>query len=245
MRRRGHAPKAIASGSGLSDPLGRLAHVTVTSQSGTSASGIFVSFEGGDGTGKTSQIGLLGDWFTRLGHEVLTTREPGGTSLGLDLRELILHGQDMDPRTEALLYAADRAHHVESYMRPALDRGAVVITDRYLDSSVAYQGGGRELSGEQIEDLSLWATRGLLPHITLLLDLDPEVGVARVPGGPDRLERAGAQFHLRTRNAYLERARQFPERIAVIDASGSIDQVHALVVAEVSQRLGLGSGAQS
>ncbi len=226
----------------VSDPIGRLAGVTVTSAGVASGSGIFVSFEGGDGSGKSSQIGLLGQWFTALGYDVTTTREPGGTPLGQQLRELILHGDDMDPRTEALLYAADRAHHVASCVQPALARGGVVITDRYLDSSVAYQGGGRELSAQQVEDLSLWATHGLLPNITLLLDIDPVVGVARVPGGLDRLERAGARFHVRTRQAYLERARDFPERFSIIDASGSIEQVHSLVVAAVSQRLGISPG---
>ena len=201
--------------------------------------GIFVSFEGGDGSGKTTQIGLLGDWFTRLGHEVVVTREPGGTTLGAELRRLVLHGEDMAPRTEALLYAADRAHHVSTVVRPALARGAVVVTDRYLDSSVAYQAGGRELGADEVENLSLWATGGLLPHVTVLLDLDPAVGVARVPGGLDRLERAGAEFHERTREAYLARAAAHPERIAVVDASLPVEDVHALVVAAVAEKLGI------
>lgn len=212
--------------------------MTVTSQGKPAATGLFVSFEGGDGSGKSSQIGLLERWFRAHGHEVIATREPGGTALGRELRELILHGEDMGARTEALLYAADRAHHVEACIRPALERGAVVISDRYLDSSVAYQAGGRELAAEQVEDLSLWATAGLLPHLTLLLDIDPQTGLSRVPGGPDRLERAGEQFHTRTRAAYLERAVRFPERIAVIDAAGTVEQVHQLVVAAVTQRLG-------
>lgn len=198
-----------------------------------------MSFEGGDGSGKTTQIGLLGDWFTRLGHEVVVTREPGGTTLGAELRRLVLHGEDMAPRTEALLYAADRAHHVSTVVRPALARGAVVVTDRYLDSSVAYQAGGRELGADEVENLSLWATGGLLPHVTVLLDLDPAVGVARVPGGLDRLERAGAEFHERTREAYLARAAAHPERIAVVDASLPVEDVHALVVAAVAEKLGI------
>lgn len=201
--------------------------------------GIFVSFEGGDGSGKTTQIGLLGDWFTRVGHEVVVTREPGGTTLGAELRRLVLHGEDMSPRTEALLYAADRAHHVSTVVRPALERGAVVVTDRYLDSSVAYQAGGRELGADEVENLSLWATRGLLPQVTVLLDIDPAIGLARVPGGLDRLERAGADFHVRTREAYLARAAAHPERIAVVDASLPVEEVHALVVAAVAQKLGI------
>lgn len=206
---------------------------------GPADAGVFVSFEGGDGSGKTTQIGLLGDWFTRLGHEVVVTREPGGTTLGAELRRLVLHGEDMAPRTEALLYAADRAHHVSTVVRPALARGAVVVTDRYLDSSVAYQAGGRELGADEVENLSLWATGGLLPHVTVLLDLDPAVGVARVPGGLDRLERAGAAFHERTREAYLARAAAHPERIAVVDASLPVEDVHALVVAAVAEKLGI------
>lgn len=201
--------------------------------------GLFVSFEGGDGSGKTTQIGLLGDWFARLGHEVVVTREPGGTTLGAELRRLVLHGEDMAPRTEALLYAADRAHHVSTVVRPALERGAVVVTDRYLDSSVAYQAGGRELGADEVENLSLWATGGLLPRVTVLLDIDPAVGVARVPGGLDRLERAGDEFHVRTREAYLARAAAHPERIAVVDASLPVEEVHALVVAAVAGKLGI------
>lgn len=213
--------------------------MTVSSLSQPSSSGVFVSFEGGDGSGKTTQIGLLADWFARTGYEVVTTREPGGTAMGVELRRLVLHGEDMAPRTEALLYAADRAHHVDTVVRPALERGAVVITDRYLDSSVAYQAGGRELSAAEIENLSAWATHGLMPHVTLLLDLDPQIGVARVPGGLDRLERAGTDFHVRTREAYLARAAAHPGRIVVVDASLSVEEVHAQVVAAVTARLGL------
>lgn len=204
-----------------------------------SATGVFVSFEGGDGSGKTTQINLLGEWFARQGLEVVVTREPGGTVLGGELRRLVLHGEDMAPRTEALLYAADRAHHVSSVVRPALERGAVVVTDRFLDSSVAYQAGGRELSAGEIEGLSLWATGGLVPHATVLLDLDPAVGVARVPGGLDRLERAGAAFHERTRQAYLARAAEHPERIVVVDASRSVAEVHASIVAALAATLGI------
>src|SRR5690606_473899 len=118
--------------------------------------------------------------------------EPGGTELGAQLRQAVLHGEDLDPRTEALLYAADRAHHVATVVRPALARGAVVVTDRYLDSSVAYQAGGRELSESEVENLSLWATEGLLPDVTVLLDLDPVEAAGRLTGSPDRLERAGS-----------------------------------------------------
>ena len=149
--------------------------------------GIFISFEGGDGVGKSTQARLLGDWLGQVtGREVVLTREPGGTQLGLELRRAVLHGEDVDPRTEALLYATDRAHHVASLIRPALDRGAVVITDRYLDSSVAYQAGGRELAASEIEGLSLWAVGGLLPAVTVLVDLDVEIGLARRGAAPRR-----------------------------------------------------------
>ncbi|MBO3089909.1 dTMP kinase [Cellulomonas sp. zg-ZUI40] len=196
-------------------------------------SGVFVSFEGGDGVGKSTQVSLLGHRLASLGHEVVVTREPGGTPLGLELRRAILHGEDLDPRTEALLYAADRAHHVASLVRPALARGAVVLTDRYLDSSVAYQGTGRGLGAAEVERLSLWAVQGLLPHVTVLLDLDPAVGLARLTGDPDRLESAGDEFHRRTRQAFLERAAADPGRWLVVDAS----QPAEVVAAQVRERL--------
>ncbi len=195
--------------------------------------GLFVSFEGGDGVGKSTQVSLLGHHLAALGREVVVTREPGGTPLGLELRQAILHGEDLDPRTEALLYAADRAHHVATLVRPALERGAVVLTDRYLDSSVAYQGTGRGLGADEVERLSLWAARGLLPHVTVLLDLDPAVGLARLTGDPDRLESAGADFHRRTREAFLARAAQDPGRWLVLDAA----QPAEVVAAQVRERL--------
>ncbi|ACZ29393.1 thymidylate kinase [Xylanimonas cellulosilytica DSM 15894] len=202
--------------------------------------GYFVSFEGGDGGGKTTQARLLGDWLgTALGREVVVTREPGGTALGATLRQLILHGEDMDPRTEALLYAADRAHHVASLVRPALERGAVVITDRYLDSSVAYQSGGRELSEQEVEDLSLWAVRGLLPDVTILLDVDLATSGARMSGDLDRLERVDDAFRQRTRDAYHRRAAADPARWVVVDAAGTVEEVHAQVRAAVAERLHL------
>ena len=200
--------------------------------------GYFVSFEGGDGSGKTTQARLLGDWLgASTGREVVVTREPGGTTLGMELRRLVMHGEDMDPRTEALIYAADRAHHVASVIRPALDRGDVVITDRYLDSSVAYQAGGRELSEKEIEDLSLWAVQGLMPDVTILLDVDLETSAARMPADLDRLERVDESFRSRTREAYLRRAAADPARWLVVDARGTVDEVHAAVRAAMSARL--------
>ncbi len=203
--------------------------------------GVFLSFEGGDGVGKTTQIAILVEWLRAQGHEVVATREPGGTELGLELRAAVLHGGHVSPRTEALLYATDRAHHVDTVVRPALERGAVVVTDRYLDSSVAYQGNGRDLGARDVERLSLWATEGLLPALTVLLDLDPAVGLTRLTGSPDRLESAGAEFHARTRRAFLERAATDPGRWLVLDASAPVEEIASAVrrrVAELTGGLG-------
>lgn len=208
--------------------------------------GYFVSLEGGDGGGKTTQARLLGAWLGEVtGREVVVTREPGGTELGAELRRLVQHGEDMDPRTEALLYAADRAHHVATVVRPALARGAVVVTDRYLDSSVAYQAGGRELGEDEVERISRWAVQDLLPHVTVLLDVDPAVAAARLTGEPDRLERAGSEFHRRTREAYLRRAAADPRRWVVVDAGGTVEDVAAQVRVDVAARLGLGAAGAS
>jgi dTMP kinase len=208
--------------------------------------GLFVSFEGGDGSGKSTQSRLLGEWLTRLGLTVVLTREPGGTELGRVLRREVLHGGHVDARTEALLYAADRAHHVASLVRPALAAGSVVVTDRYLDSSVAYQGSGRDLGADEVEQLSLWATGGLLPALTVLLDLDPQDGMARLrdrPDQPDRLESAGDDFHRRTRAAFLARAAADPGRWLVLDASRGVEDVAADVRARVAPLLGVDAEA--
>ncbi len=214
---------------------------TAPGPAGPAASpGVFVSFEGGDGAGKSTQLVRVARWVEEVtGREVVTTREPGGTALGRTLREAVLHGEDLDPRTEALLYATDRAHHVASLVRPALARGAVVLTDRYLDSSVAYQAGGRSLDPDDVERLSLWATGGLLPALTVLLDLPPAVGLARLTGAPDRLERAGADFHARTRQAFLDRAEADPGRWLVLDATRPPDALTAAVVRRLAPLLGV------
>lgn len=143
--------------------------------------GLFISFEGVDGAGKTTQVNLLADHLRTLGREVVVTREPGGTALGTQIRAMLLTanlGEEISPRTEALLFAADRAQHVSEVVRPALERGAIVITDRYLDSSLAYQSGGRELTADDIRTLSMWATNNLLPARTYLLDIDPRASHA-------------------------------------------------------------------
>lgn len=204
--------------------------------------GVFISFEGGDGAGKSTQIALLRQYLVseRDVDEslVLTTREPGGTELGQEIRELLLHGQDMDERAEALLYAADRAGHVESVVRPHLDRGGLVLADRYFDSSVAYQGAGRELDREQIRALSLWATNGLLPHRTILLDMPPaELAARRDEGELDRLESAGHAFHESVRRSFLGLAKAEPERFVVIDATQSREAVHREVLRSIAEEL--------
>jgi dTMP kinase len=196
-----------------------------------------VSFEGGDGAGKSTQLERVAAWVESTGAQVVRTREPGGTELGRVLRSAVLHGDELDARTEALLYAADRAHHVASVIRPSLERGAVVLTDRYLDSSIAYQAGGRALPASDVEQLSLWATGGLLPHLTVLLDVDPVRGLARLTGAPDRLERAGEDFHARTRRAFLERAAAEPGRWLVLDGSRPREELTAEIVARLGPLL--------
>lgn len=203
----------------------------------TQHEGTFITCEGGDGAGKSTQIARLQAFLEAGGREVVTTFEPGEGELGQELRRLIQHSGDIHARTEALLYAADRAEHVQRVIAPALARGAVVVCDRYLDSSVAYQGAARQLGTDEIKDLSLWATGGLLPDLTLLFDLDPRVGAARQTGEPDRLEREPAAFHQRVRENYLEAARAEPKRFAIIDANRSIDEVAAQIRAAVRERL--------
>jgi dTMP kinase len=178
---------------------------------------MFVTFEGLDGSGKSTQAELLRARLEADGLEVVATREPGGTELGERIRDLVLHGGHVTPWAEALLYAASRAQHVEDVIRPALERGASVVCDRYLDSSVAYQGVGRGLGLERVLDLNLLAVGGLLPDRTFLLELPPGEVHARLAGEHDRLEREDAGFHARAAQAYLVLAARFPERIVVLD----------------------------
>lgn len=205
------------------------------------ARGLFLTFEGGDGSGKSTQSKLLSEWLTASGRTVVTTREPGGTDLGQELREIILHRRGyIAPRAEALLFAADRAHHVATVVRPAIERGDVVIQDRYLDSSVAYQGAGRVLDATEVRDLSLWATEGLLPDLTILLDLDVAVGRARLDDARtryDRLEAEAAEFHTRVREVYLQLAAAEPERFLVLDATRPIGELAEAVRGRVSDLL--------
>lgn len=200
--------------------------------------GLFITLEGGDGSGKTTQASLLRDWLASEGRIVVRTREPGGTEVGVLIRDIVLHHRgEVSPRAEALLYAADRAHHIATVVRPALARGEVVIQDRYLDSSVAYQGAGRVLGRDEIRDLSLWATGGLLPDLTVLLDLDPEAARARLDAADkpfDRLEAERDEFHARVRAEYLALAAAEPERFLVLDASLPAGEIAEAVRARVT-----------
>ena len=197
--------------------------------------GTWVVFEGGDGVGKTTQIDLLAAWFRKRVSDaplsdVVVTREPGGTELGRGLRAAVMHGDHVAPRAEALLYAADRAHHIHTLVRPALERGAVVLQDRYLDSSIVYQGGARGL-GDEVERISMWATEGALPDLTVVLDMAP--AAERMGRALDRVERETAQHAALIREGFLALAARAPERYSVIDAARSVDEVFADVVSAV------------
>ena len=212
--------------------------------------GSFITLEGGDGAGKTTQAALLTDWLGAHGRTVVRTREPGGTDLGQRIREIVLHERGhVAPRAEALLYAADRAHHVETVVRPALARGEVVLQDRYVDSSVAYQGVARDLGAEQVRSVSDWAADGLVPDLTVLLDLDVTVGRARVAAARgdtfDRLESEAAAFHERVRRAFLDMAAAEPERFLVVDAAEDADVVQQRIRDAVGPLIGIAAGDRS
>lgn len=213
----------------------------MTAPAAPRAGGLWVTFEGGDGAGKTTQATLLEEWLRDSGRAVVRTREPGGTEVGVLIRNIVLHHRgDVAPRAEALLYAADRAHHVATLVRPALERGDVVIQDRYLDSSVAYQGAGRVLDATEVRDLSLWATEGALPDITVLLDLDEASGRARLDADDkpfDRLEAEKDEFHARVRAAFLALAAAEPERFLVLDATLPAEELAAVVRERVAAAL--------
>jgi dTMP kinase len=207
--------------------------------------GFFVAFEGGEGAGKSTQVRRLALSLAAAGRDVVTTREPGGTPAGVSIRSIVLDPATghLTPRAEALLYAADRAHHVAIVVRPALERGAVVLTDRYVDSSLAYQGAGRTLDVGEVKSLSAWATDGLVPDLTVLLDLDPVDGLKRA-GDPDRLEAEPLEFHQRVRALFLALAAAEPDRYAVIDAARSPEEVFAGVSLAVGTALGGGVGGE-
>jgi dTMP kinase len=195
--------------------------------------GLFITLEGGDGSGKSTQSRLLTEWLVDSGRTVVHSREPGGTDLGTELREIILHRRGyIAPRAEALLYAADRAHNIATKVRPAIERGEIVIQDRYLDSSVAYQGAGRVLDATEIRDISLWAAEGLMPDLTVLLDLAPEEARERIAATRntyDRLEAEKNDFHQRVRDGFLALAEAEPERFLVLRATDSIVSIAAAI----------------
>jgi dTMP kinase len=186
---------------------------------------MFLTFEGVDWSGKSTQAALLAGWLGAEGRKVLLTREPGGTPVAEAVREVVLHGHDMTPWAEAALYAAARADHVEHAIRPALERGEDVVCDRYIDSSIAYQGIGRGLGEERVRELNLLVTRGLLPDRTFLVLLDPEEARRRGAGQPDRIEREGDDFWRRVDDGFRSLAAEFPERIVPLDGSRSPDEI--------------------
>ncbi|MFF3125736.1 dTMP kinase [Streptomyces sp. NPDC057908] len=205
------------------------------------ATGFFLVLEGGDGAGKSTQVEALTEWIRAKGHEVVVTREPGATPVGKRLRSILLDvsSAGLSNRAEALLYAADRAEHVDSVVRPALERGAIVISDRYIDSSVAYQGAGRDLSPTEIARISRWATSGLVPHLTVLLDVDPETARERFTEAPDRLESEPPEFHARVRSGFLTLAAADPTRYLVVDAGQDPESITTVVRHRLDQLLPL------
>jgi dTMP kinase len=203
---------------------------------GGQTKGTFIAFEGGEGTGKSTQSKLLAKWLEQEGETVVLSREPGGTELGKDLRKILLGHETgaISPRAEALLYAADRAHHVFSVIRPGLDRGDVVITDRYFDSSAAYQGAGRVLNPSEVARISRWATESLYPTLTILIDVPAVIGLARLKS-LDRLEAEPREFHERVRQEFLQIALMDPERYLVIDGTQSVEEIHTEIIARVAE----------
>ncbi|MEL7583696.1 dTMP kinase [Brevibacterium casei] len=201
--------------------------------------GFFIAIEGGDGSGKSTQIARISRALADEGYSVEATREPGGTELGRQIRSVLFDSEPPSPRTEALLFAADRAHHVASLVDPGLDAGSIVITDRYIDSTVAYQAAGREFDPTTILALSRWATEGLIPHLTIVLDIDPEVAAERMSarGGSNYLDEESQQFHQRVRQTYLSRAQKDPERYVVLDASVTADELTGQILEAVHARL--------
>ena len=206
------------------------------SMTGAPTQGIFIAFEGGEGIGKSTQSKLLKAWLEQEGESVVLSREPGGTDLGKEIRHILLshHTGEISPRAEALLYAADRAHHVFSVIRPALANGQVVISDRYFDSSIAYQGAGRVLEPGEVARISRWATESLFPTLTIIIDLPAEIGLGRLKS-KDRLESQPIEFHERVRQEFLQLAAVDPERYFIVNGNQSIDDTHTAIISRVSQ----------
>jgi dTMP kinase len=206
------------------------------SMTGAPTAGIFIAFEGGEGIGKSTQSKLLKEWLEQEGESVVLSREPGGTDLGIEIRKILLSHStgEISPRAEALLYAADRAHHVYSVIRPALARGEVVISDRYFDSSIAYQGAGRVLEPGEVARISRWATESLFPTLTIIIDLPAEIGLGRLKS-KDRLESQPIAFHERVRQEFLQLAALDPERYLIVNGNQTIDDIHTAIISRVSQ----------
>ena len=191
--------------------------------------GTFIAFEGGDGAGKSTQVRRLATALEEAGRTVVLTRQPGGTALGATLRDLVLHGEEMSPRAEALLFAADKAQHVQEVILPSLAEGSVVITDRYVDSSIAYQGAGRDLGADEVARLQDWAVGGLAPHLTVVVDIDPGEGRRRRGSEHDRMESEAEAFHTAVREHFLAMAQAAPERYLVVDGTDAPEQIARLV----------------
>ncbi len=200
--------------------------------------GLFITLEGADGCGKTTQLNLLKEYLTSKGYEIVVTREPGGKGLGEKLREILLnYDGEVSDRCEAFLYFADRAQNIDTIIKPAINSGKIVLCDRHTDSSVAYQGYGREQNIDNINMLNELAVNGVHPDLTIVFDIDTETSMARVGAEKDRLESAGIEFHKRVRNGYLEIAKKNPQRIKVVDASQTIEDVQRDVIKIVEEVL--------
>ena len=198
--------------------------------------GLFITFEGADGCGKTTQIELLDKYLKDKGLETLITREPGAKGLGVKLREILLNYEgEVSPKAESFLFLADRAQHVDCLIKPAITEGKIVLCDRHTDSTVAYQGYGRELDIVQINYLNNLATGGLKPDLTIIFDIDVETSMQRVGKNKDRMESAGVEFFNRVRDGYLEIAKQEPQRVKVLNASDTIENIHNQVVELVNK----------
>lgn len=204
--------------------------------------GVFLALEGGEGAGKSTQAVLLVEWLESLGHGVLLTRQPGATEVGKILRRIVLDNDtgELSPRTEVLLYAADKAEHVDQVVLPALAEGTIVLTDRYVDSLLAYQGGGRQLDSAEVEHVARWATSDLRPHLTIVLDIDPAIGHARFEGA-DRIEAEPLEFHQRVRQHFLDLAAADPQHYLVVGGGGTPAEIHAEIRQAVEPWLGQAS----
>lgn len=220
---------------------GRMSMAAIRARAGTrmvAGRGYLVAFEGGEGAGKTTQIEAFVRWLDARGYDVVSTREPGGTEIGRKIREILLDpaASRMDPRTEALLYAADRAQHVAEVIAPALEQGKVVVSDRFVDSSLAYQGIARGLGLEEIYQMSKWATSGVVPDLVFFLELDPDAGLSRAGAEKDRIEAETVAFHAKVATAYKELAARYPDRFVVVAADRPPSEIHAEVVEHFESR---------